>query len=563
MSNSSINSNPRLSTSQIAWVIFAIWLVSLFILGGLQLLNLPFGFAVWPMGEDRNWLGFMHDGKGLEMMHEFWKMNDRNPLSPWWWFIGSPLIYQTDWGLYLIRKCVDPFLAIITFFLLDRLGHKQCRTFAFCVAIVVLVWNFSGSFRDINYFNQIFWDFLVALGFSLLTIFFYCRYIDNQRTMGSDLGLAMICYFISIASYTLQSGAIIAVAFLGLFRLSKSQNWITRLKHALVDTGFFAAIFLIFNCIWYTVNRNGHAFYQLNWHTFSDQFLTSMRQFFFHTLYLNATQLTQADWSLWVISVIFIVVFLLFCFILFKFPANKVLDSQVKIPIAWTCMVLLAIALPTMIVESTSNIWYPGSRSLMVQQVWQPMLYIGIIFFIANLFPAKNSQRLRRGVLIAVALIGALASVLNLNYNYRLVVRTQYQATLAKGLKQLNIPQGVAPFFLVKITGLHNQDIDTIPILIGNYGQSLLHQDNATLRTFASQPDPLREHYWRIKFGPTGVVNAGPIGDDHSIPYNNVWIVFFDGKKVWVPERVDKNDFLGLQVDWLRNTPINQTNKKQ
>jgi hypothetical protein len=189
-----------------------IWLSYLIILGLLQLCGFSFGFMVWPMGEDRNWLGFMMDGPGVQMTHEFWKIEDRNPLSPWWWLSASPIINAADCGIYIVRKLIDPFLAIITFLLLDRLGRQKMRTFAFCVALLVLMWNFSA------YFEQIMWNFLGALGFSLLAIFFYCRYLDEKREHPRDLAIAMLCYLIAIATYTLQSGAIIAIALLGLFR---------------------------------------------------------------------------------------------------------------------------------------------------------------------------------------------------------------------------------------------------------------------------------------------------------------------------------------------------------
>ncbi len=104
----------------LAIILFAIWLLQMAYLGMLQLAGLPIGFSVWPMGEDRNWLRFMQDGPGLSMMHEFWAMNDRNPLSPWWYWLFRWPIYHTDYGLFVVRKLVAPTLAIVVTLLLGR-----------------------------------------------------------------------------------------------------------------------------------------------------------------------------------------------------------------------------------------------------------------------------------------------------------------------------------------------------------------------------------------------------------------------------------------------------------
>ena len=143
--------------------LFTIWVIYLTILAGLQLLGLPFGFHVFAMGEDRNWVSFIMDSSGTKLVHKFWSIIDRNPLSPWVWLIVSPLIKMSDWSLYLIRKCMDPILAIVVFLLIDRLGKQQCRTFAFCVALLVMLWNFSA------YYEHFMWCFHVALAIRCLT----------------------------------------------------------------------------------------------------------------------------------------------------------------------------------------------------------------------------------------------------------------------------------------------------------------------------------------------------------------------------------------------------------
>src|SRR4030095_5366651 len=90
----------------------------------------------------------------------------------------------------------------------------------------------------------------------------------------------------------------------------------------------------------------------------------------------------------------FIVSLLVFGLLFVKSFRNKVIDTKIRLPLGWVIVLLIAISLPTILVESTSQIWFPGSRSLMIQQVWQPLLYLSILFFVMNLFFKQNNNRL-------------------------------------------------------------------------------------------------------------------------------------------------------------------------
>ncbi len=432
MKNVPTNIQNLKSTQNIVFILLSLWMTYLLILGVLQLCGLPFGFMVWPMGEDLNWIGFMRQGPGMKMTQLFWQVNDRNPLSAWWWFLASPLIEHADWGIYCVRKCVDPFLAVTTFLLLNRLGRGQCRTFAFSIGLLVLMWNFN------YYYEQIVWEFLVALCFTLLSIFFYCRYVDQERRSGSDLALAIICYFVAFTTYTLQSGAVIAIALLAFFRSAHTQNLKARLKHTIIDTSFFIILFILYDCIWYTVNRNAQLYYQIKWTTFFPRFIASIKQFICHATYKGFVKIILLEWSVWTVAGIFFTAFLSLYFLFSKLLSREVLDTKLKAPIGWGVAVLLAIAVPTVIIESTSSEWIPGYRSIMIQQVWQPLLYIGIIFFLTNFFLYKYSDKMQKVLFLAVSLLGAAVVTLNLNYNYHLVKRTFYEMALKKGLEELH-----------------------------------------------------------------------------------------------------------------------------
>ncbi len=536
--------------------LLGIWLAYLALLGLLQYLNLPFGFAVWPMGEDRTWLGFMLDAPGVKMVRVFWEQDGRNPLSAWWWLMTSPLIKHVDVGLYAIRKCVDPLLAIITFLLLDRLGRERYRTFAFCVALTVLMWNFSA------YYEQILWDFLLALGFALAAVLFYCRFLDNARRTPYDFALALFCYLIAIATYTLQAGVIIAITLLAFFR-SKQSRW-----QAVMDVAFFAAFLLTYCCIWYTVNGHGGAFYHFSWALWLRQLLVSISALLFHPYLSMLWQQLFADATVTTLIVAALAACITFAALLFCSPVKR-WQTSAAWPQGFVVVLLIAIATPIVALESLSMTWPAGSRSVMIQQVFQPLLYVSLLFAIAQCLPLRAVLQ-RNTAVFLVVLLNVLVAMMNLDYNHRLVLRTQYQKTLARGLQILMPPSRTSVIYLVKLSDVNNRDLNTYPPTVLRYGQTMLQRSDVMLRVLTTDrlPHPSLAPFWTVGFAvdASGVRNAMPI-DFHAAkqqqhplmsPYRDVRIVFFDGKKVWLPDKVDKADFTGLAVAWERSTPIYQ-----
>ncbi|MBA2652472.1 MAG: hypothetical protein H0U73_09440 [Tatlockia sp.] len=232
------------------YFILAIWTLILTILGLLQLGGFSFGFKLVPHGEDLNWLSFINQSPYVgQIAHRFWSVDCRNPLSPWFWILVAHIVTKYTWGLYAVRCLMDPILATIMYGLLLRLSKHQSQMFAFSVAVITLMWNFF------ILYEQLIWVFECALAFGLLSIFFYCRYVDNLRAQGSDFALALLCYFIAISTYTLISGSIIAIGFISLFREDGSPYSLKqRLFATARDTSFFLALFILFYLIWYTAS---------------------------------------------------------------------------------------------------------------------------------------------------------------------------------------------------------------------------------------------------------------------------------------------------------------------
>lgn len=534
-----------------ASILILIWVSYLILLVFLQLMGFTLGFRVWPLAEDRNWMNFILTSPGVKMTQSFWQLDGRNPLSAWWWFAISKLVKNTDYGLYAVRKLVDPFLAISVYLLLNQLARGKNKFFCFSVALTVLLWNF------IILYEQIIWEFLVALGLNILTIYFYVKYIDLSRRCGDFLAISLVLYLVTIGTYTLQSGAPLAIACIAYFR-DPLVTLRERFKNTIIDTSFYLALFIIYNCIWYTVSKSGDLYFAFNWYLFTQQFLKSIKQFVVHDNFYQFWQTCFNDWSLTVIvGVLFTGFFasLLLLNLLFK----NITERSLKMFFVWVSMILITIAFPTMLVESTSAIWIPGTRSPMIQQIWQPLLYIGFIFFLIELFPfSERFKNLTLRLLVSAFL--AVVLLFNLNYNYHLVLRTYYQENLKKGIKKINVGGGEKQYFLLKLTRISDPDLNSIPITNESYANTMLPHKKFFLRPITNYPLPVLSN-WRVEIGEdsVGVKNAGSLKDSSSVPFKNLWILYFDGKKLWIPKVLYKEDFAGLQVDWKRKSSLDQT----
>src|SRR5204863_9278721 len=94
--------------------------------------------------------------------------------------------------------------------------------------------------------------------------------------------------------------------------------------------------------------------------------------------------------------------------------------------LAYTLCILLAIAAITVFVETTTATWYPGSRSQFIQQVCQPLIYLGVIFGITELLGKVNGRVVFPLRLVCVAALCGLAWMLSLEYNREYNARADY-----------------------------------------------------------------------------------------------------------------------------------------
>src|ERR1700733_6472938 len=318
---------PRLtlSTKNCLLAILVVWLGCLVAFFTLQLCKTGLGLEVWPMGEDRVWINLLQNNHGAGVARAFWMINDRNPLSPWWYIAAGPIILGNDYGIYFVRKLVDLVLASITFLLIDQLGKKQQRAFALTCAILVSLWNFSFYYNE-----QIMWNFLMALGLTTSSVLFYVKFLDAGRKQGRYLALSLLLYFAAFCTYSIQCGAVLANFCLALLRKSDGDTFFVRLRGALWDGGIFASLFALYLLSWATTSRPVSESYALHTRLFKKQFLPSFQSLIWQADYSNFLAQIVANWPPLVLTLSAIGFFALFYFGIKKvWPRESGVTSRV------------------------------------------------------------------------------------------------------------------------------------------------------------------------------------------------------------------------------------------
>jgi hypothetical protein len=438
------------------WIIFIVWVASNLLLLGLQSLRLGVGFIVHPLGEDREFTRLMSNYPGLELHHQFWAtLETRNPLAPWWYQAFSPLIFLMPEGLYLLRKFVDLFLATSVYLLVNQICRARFPKLAFACGVLVLFWNFSA------YEEQILWIPLTSLAFSILSVYFYCRYLDSGRAKADYLVISFLLFFVGLATYTIQCGVPIAVFLLGLFRRPETiGEWrlSAEVSKAIRDTVYFGILFVLFIQIWITSSAPMTGFFRFDPGFFLRHFLRSIANLFWHFDTSLLIRSVNQHWPSWLVVASVGVAATLFSWLFIVF-AKKVANPQstgasFPLDVVLVLAVFCALAAPTVLLESTTAIWFPGARSRMIQQGFQPVAYLSILFLLTEYVSrraARGVEYVRNG---AIALLCALALVIGLEYNRRLSEQTMFERRFETELKRI-LPSIRKPTHLVvKMKGM-------------------------------------------------------------------------------------------------------------
>jgi len=534
------------------WMIVLVWAAGNLLLLALQALRFDVGFHVHPLGEDRKMIHLMANYSGLEVHRHFWAtVENRNPLAPWWYQVFSPLIFLRPEGLYLLRKLVDLFLAASVYLLVDKISYARLPKFAFACGVLVLFWNFSG------YVEQIQWIPLIALGLSMLSIYFYCRYLDSGRATADYLVISLLLFFVALATYSIQCGVPIAVFLLGLFRRQETTGgwrWSSAVCGAIKDTVFFGILFVLFIQVWITTSGPMGGLFDLSPGLLLNRFLRSISNLVWHydTTYVIAS--LNAHWPLWLVAASLGVSAILFYWLFVVFArivaAPRTAGSSVPhLDLVLVLAVFFALVAPTVLLE-TSTIYFPGSRSKMVQQGFQPVLYLSILFLLTEYLFRRSGRGFEYVRNVGIALFCALAAVLGLEYNRQLSEQSMFERKLETGLKKILPAVGKPTHFVVKMKGMkrgvwYSGINGSMPSL---FAETAYNSDAVWLDpVYEGEPNASKP----VTFGSDQQGIYSPESGDW-IPYKDVVLLEFDGQRVIRLTGIDRETFSGYGALYAR-----------
>jgi len=535
------------------WIIVLVWAASNLLLLALQGLGLGVGFHVHPLGEDRELNGLTANYPGLELHHQCWTtLETRNPLAPWWYQALSPLIFLRPEGLYLLRKLVDLFLAASVYLLVNQISRARLPKFAFACAILVLFWNFSG------FLEQIMWIPLTALAFSILSVYSYCRYLDSGRAKADYLVISLLLFFAALTS--IQCGLPIAVFLLGLFRRPETTgSWrlSSAVRGAIKDTAFFGILFVLFTQVWITTSVPTFRFFHSG--LFLNRFLRSISNLVWHKDTLDLIRSLAQHWPIWLVAasvgVGAILFYCAFVAVEGKLPTPHPAGSSAPyLDLALVLAVFCALVAPTALLETTTAVWVPGSGSRMVQQGFQPVLYLSILFLLTEYLFRQTRRGAEYVRNIGISLLCAFAAVIGLEYNRQLSEQTMFERKLEAGLKEILPAPGKPTHFVVKMKGMKSGVwYSGINVLMPSlFAETAYNSDAIWL-------DPVYEGEPKVSKPVTfGSDQQGVYSPESAawIPYQDVVLLEFDGQRVTRLTSIDRETFSGYGALYAREKPF-------
>lgn len=540
---------PKLSVS-----LLIIWAVSIVFLFVVQMIGGPLGLSVHPTGEDRVWMDIL-ERPGVEALRFWWALNSRNPLAPWWYELFSPLIHALPSGLYLSRKLLDLFMAMSVGLLISELNRGKRPLFAFVVSCFVLLWNFSG------YVEQVMFIMLIAIGFSLLSVYFYVRYLNAMRVGGENLALSLLAFLVALATYSIQCGVPLAVLILGLAygKTGIPENSSRRpIIHSLIDVGLFVAVFVIFTQIWITTSGPTSSYFKLDPMLLASQLKASLTNLLWHADTSFLLQSLVTNWPLLYSLSLFSVAIIFFLALYSQYsgkrpdyPEKEVGRLSWRHPVILGILISICLVLPTVALETSSTIWYPGSRSRMVQQVFQPIIYIGIIYLLIQKLCAAD-HRIRAFVL-AGSVLCAFGVVVGAEYNRQLVQLSGYEQKLVDGIKAI-LPGIIRPTHIyVRIDntdwyGGRKAELNRV-LIQQAYGSKQVWLN----AIFKGIDDPSR----KVVVGPADIGVFSPAIQKY-VPYDQTLFLSYDGNNVKRLDVIDSSTFSGYHAVFQGNASYSQ-----
>ncbi|HYY29802.1 MAG TPA: hypothetical protein VE860_17805, partial [Chthoniobacterales bacterium] len=205
--------------------------------------------------------------------------------------------------------------------------------------------------------------------------------------------------------------------------------------------------------------------------------------------------------------------------------------------------VFCALATPTLLLESTTAVWLPGTRSRMFQQGFQPVAYVSVLFLLTGYLLRRTGRGVEYVRNAGIALLCAMAAVIGLEYNRQLSEQTMFERKLETGLKKILPALGKPTHFVVKMKGMR----------FGVWGSGCAWSMPSLFAETAYNSNAV----WLDPVYEGEPKSSKPVtfGDDQQgiyspernawIPYQDVVFVEFDGQNATRLTSIDRETFSG------------------
>ena len=397
------------------FLICAVWSILVGTLLVLQALGLDFGFNIWPIGEFRNWLKFLHDGDGFSALKLFWAVDNRNALSPWWYLAARPLIFALPAAPLILHLLVGLFVGIAAYLLLLEVTHA--RSFALSVGIL------STLFLPNLYLDEVIWNFVGALGCTLISIWLFALFCNDRHKSGY-LAASYLAWFVAISTYTIQIGAMGAIFLVSLRERLSVVPWYRAIVGAVADALPYAALLMLYMSLWITTSAPAvlPSAYHLQ---FSFEALAKSVAFGVWNEHYQVfwTWLLRAGPQL--MAVVFGLLVAAILLLLYR-QRPRDYPKPARTSLGFAFLIGACIVGPTIALETMSDIWTPGTRWPMLMQFWSPFVLCMIIFTIMSALPDRFWWPVWKTVTASAA---AFFILLVLGFNHTQVVYVRHERT--------------------------------------------------------------------------------------------------------------------------------------
>jgi hypothetical protein len=470
------------------FLICVVWSILIGTLLILQAVGLDFGFNIWPIGEFRNWIKFLQDGHGFSALKLFWAVDNRNALSPWWYLAARPLIFTVPAAPLILHLLVGLFVGIAAYLMLVEL--TRARSFALSVGIL------SALFLPNLYLDEVNWNFVGALGCTLISIWLFALFCNDRQKSGC-LAASYLAWFVAISTYTIQIGAMGAIFMISLRERLTAVPLIRATAGALADAVPYFALLVVYVLLWITTSAPAvlPSAYHLE---FSYQTLAKSALFGLWNEHYQIFWMWMVRAGPRLMAIVFGLATATILLLLYRLKPSDYPRSTMH-SLGFAFLIGVCIATPTIGLETMSNIWTPGTRWPMLMQFWSPFLFCIIVFALTSAVPDRFWWSIWKAVTASSA---AFVILLVLGFNHTQIVHvreeriffTQLQAAVTQDrLSGLRFPRR----YLIQLAG----SAAFLPVvsLADSYAHTILGRDVTfrVVKTLPEQSDEATSLIWQ------------------------------------------------------------------